>query len=97
MCRVSSGIDHPREKDPVADAQRGDRLRVYQSASALRSTFRLTACAVIDTHRRRGTMIRYILLAALATAVACGGDDLPAIYTGSDTGLAAARSPRPKD
>jgi hypothetical protein len=42
-------------------------------------------------------MIRYILLAALATAVACGGEDLPAIYTGSDTGLAAARSPRAKD
>lgn len=42
-------------------------------------------------------MNRYILLAALATAVACGGDDLPAIYTGSDTGLAVARSPRAKD
>lgn len=42
-------------------------------------------------------MIRYMLLATVATAVACGGDDLPAIYTGSDTGLAVARSSRAKD
>jgi hypothetical protein len=38
-----------------------------------------------------------MLLAMVATAVACGGDDLPAIYTGSDTGLAVARSSRAKD
>jgi hypothetical protein len=38
-----------------------------------------------------------MLLATVATAVACGGDDLPAIYTGSDTGLAVARSSRAKD
>jgi hypothetical protein len=38
-----------------------------------------------------------MLLAMVATAVACGGDELPAIYTGSDTGLAVARSSRAKD